>query len=98
MDPVSFAANIITYNFDLPSKAYANNLLMMVDGRWVIYGGDVNQDLIVDATDMQIVDNDANYATSGYLDDDCNGDGLMDGADMQIIENVATMAIHAITP
>ncbi|MEI6749465.1 MAG: hypothetical protein WCM93_09920, partial [Bacteroidota bacterium] len=80
--PLSFASGPVAYNFDAPAKAYGSNMLMMSDGRWVIFGGDVNQDFIVDGGDMSIVENDAANAVSGYLPDDCNGDGLIDGGDM----------------
>jgi hypothetical protein len=98
MNPVSFAAGTINYDFDLPAKAYGNNLLLMIDGRWVIYGGDVNQDGLIDSGDMTGVDNDATAFISGYVDNDANGDGLIDSGDMTIIDNNATGFVSAIIP
>ena len=98
MNPVSFAAASINYDFDLPAKAYGNNLLLMIDGRWVIYGGDVNQDGLIDSGDMTGVDNDATTFVSGYVDNDANGDGLIDSGDMTIIDNNATGFVSAIIP
>jgi photosystem II stability/assembly factor-like uncharacterized protein len=95
---VSFAGSTITYAFDAPEKAFGGNLLQMMDGTFVIYGGDVNQDGIIDSGDMIPVENDAATASSGYLYNDCNGDGLIDSSDMVIIENNAAMAIGVETP
>jgi hypothetical protein len=96
--PVSFSGSSVSYNFDAPAKAYGGNLLVMLDGRWVIYGGDVNQDAIVDGSDMAFVENDAAAASSGYLFDDCNGDGVIDGSDMATVENNAALAVGSVTP
>ncbi|MFZ4704824.1 MAG: hypothetical protein ACOYMF_02335, partial [Bacteroidales bacterium] len=94
----SFAGSSITQSFGSPSDVYGNNLLLMTDNGYAIYGGDVNQDNIVDGGDMSVVENDAAVAASGYLVDDCNGDGVIDGGDMSVVENDAAIAAGAITP
>ena len=96
--PVSFSGTTITYSFDNGSNAYGGNLLHKPDGRWVIYGGDANQDGLVDATDMVLIDNaSANFVT-GYIDSDVNGDGLIDSSDMVLLDNNASQFIAKITP
>ena len=96
--PVSFAGNAITYAFDAPEKAYGGNLLQMIDGTYVIYGGDVTQDGTVDSGDMTPLDNDATNFMVGYLATDVNGDGSVDSGDMTIVDNNATGFISAVTP
>ncbi len=95
--PVSFDNETISYSFDTPAKAYGNNLLLMSDGYYTIYGGDVNQDGSVDTGDMTLVDNDAAFV-SGYLATDVNGDGTIDTGDMTIIDNNAAAFVGSITP
>ncbi|MGV1050481.1 MAG: BACON domain-containing protein, partial [Solirubrobacterales bacterium] len=85
--PVSFSGSTISYAFDNSTKAYGNNMLLMIDGRWVIYCGDVNQDGLVDAGDMAPVDNLSAQAAAGYVVEDANGDGLVDAGDMAILDN-----------
>jgi hypothetical protein len=97
--PVSFNNSTITYNFsDAVSKVFGNNQLQTYDGKWVIFGGDINQDGIVDAGDMSLVDNLAVQAAGGYLPSDSNGDGLIDSSDMAIVDNNATNATGSLTP
>ena len=97
--PVSFAGSVISYNFtDNAGKAYGNNLLMMVDGKYTIYGGDASEDDLIDGTDMSLVDNDAADFLAGYLVTDINGDGLVDGSDLAVVDNNAAMFISSSQP
>jgi hypothetical protein len=96
--PVSFSASNVELNLDHPTKAFGDNLLMMIDGKYVIYGGDVNQDGSVDTADMTPVDNDASAFATGYLTTDVNGDGTIDTGDMTIIDNNAAAFVSSITP
>ena len=96
--PVSFSGSTINYAFDNASKAYGSNMLLLIDGRWVIYGGDVNQDGIIDGGDMAPIDNLSASAASGYLVEDANGDGLVDGGDMAIVDNNSATAVSIIVP
>jgi hypothetical protein len=67
-------------------------------GVFVIYGGDVNQDGIIDTGDMNPVENESNNFTMGYVVEDVNGDGVVDTGDMNIVENGSTAVIQVITP
>ncbi len=96
--PVSFAGGSISYSFDAPAKAYGGNLKMMPTGQYVIYGGDVNQDGVIDTADMSPVDNDAANYAAGYLATDVNGDGVTDTADMTIVDNNAASYVGSMTP
>ncbi len=91
--PVSFAAASTGYSFDLPSKAFGSNLRQMPDGYYVIYAGDVNEDGIVNASDLTSVNSAASTFVSGYLPTDVNGDGLIDAGDMILTDNNASKFI-----
>ena len=97
-NPVLFNTSSISYNFNLPAKAYGGNLLQMNTGQYVIYGGDVNQDGVIDTADMSPVDTDAANFAAGYLATDVNGDGVIDTADMTIVDNNAASYVGAATP
>ena len=68
-------------------KAYASNMKLMPDNIYTIYGGDANQDGLVDGSDMAMIDNANILILVGYNPEDVNGDGLVDGSDMAIIDN-----------
>jgi PKD repeat protein len=96
--PVSFSGASVNYDFTLAaSQAYGDNLKAM-NGEYVIYGGDVNQDGIVDSGDMIFVDNDAALFVTGYIATDINGDGLIDSGDMILLDNNSSLFISLIRP
>jgi len=96
--PVSFSGASISYNFSsAASQAYGNNM-KLISGKYVLYGGDVNQDGIVDGEDMISVDNNAANFVSGYLATDVNGDGLINSADETILQNNGSLFIARIIP
>jgi len=96
--PLLFSSSDIYYNFSTSStQAYGNNLKLK-SGKYVIYGYDVNQDGIIDASDLILSDNaSANY-TSGYLATDANGDGVVNKADVNIIFSNSYYFIKKIVP
>lgn len=96
--PVSFSASTISYNFTTAAtQAYGNNLKLM-NAKWVIYGGDINQDGIVDGTDLAGIDNASTLLLTGYIAQDANGDGVADGSDMALIDNNSTWIIQVQRP
>ncbi|HMS65404.1 MAG TPA: choice-of-anchor J domain-containing protein [Ignavibacteria bacterium] len=77
--------NYVSYNFtDSVTKAFGNNLILK-SGKYCIWGGDVNQDEIVDAGDLSIVEN--SIGISGYVSADINGDDFVDAFDLSFVEN-----------
>jgi hypothetical protein len=95
---VPFAGNTINYSFNLPSKAYGDNLKQMPDGEYVLYGGDTNQDGTIDQLDMIDVGSHADSFGAGYISEDINGDGIVDALDMIILDNNAAAFVTVILP
>ncbi|MBK7215163.1 MAG: hypothetical protein IPH88_18115 [Bacteroidales bacterium] len=96
--PVSLHAGQTTYNFtNGAQKAYGYNL-NQVGSVWVIYGGDVDQDGIVDSSDMIPTENQTSSFSMGYLPEDVNGDGLIDSSDMILIENNVSEFVTKVVP
>ena len=96
--PVSFSGGLINYSFDTPLKVFGGNLFQTNDGVWAIYGGDVNQDGVVDAGDMVLLDNDNSTFAKGYLATDINGDGIVDVGDMTILDHNSASFVSRILP
>ena len=96
--PVSFASSSISADFTLTGNVYGGNLQLMIDGYYVIYGGDTNQDGSIDTGDMTPVDNDSGNYAAGYLVTDINGDGTIDTADMTIVDNNSANYIGSAHP
>jgi hypothetical protein len=97
-EPVYSSTDTISYDFTAAaSRAFGGNL-KEISGKWVIYGGDVNQDGIVDAGDMNPVDNFSTAVTFGYVPEDANGDGIVDSGDMNLVDNNATAVVFVMNP
>lgn len=93
----------VSFNEDFTAssaKIYGNNMKQVDNSpvRFGTYGGDVNQDGYVDATDALIVDNDISNFATGYLKSDANGDYSTDATDALIVDNNATIFAAKITP
>ncbi len=96
--PLALSGTTISYDFtDNAGKAFGDNM-KAVDGIYVIYGGDVNQDGVVDGLDMIPVDNQAANFGTGYIPEDINGDGSIDALDMIVLDNNAAGFIAAVLP
>ena len=97
--PISFVNNFIIYNFTTSaSKAYGDNQKEVAPGIFAIFAGDVNQDGLVDGSDMSDSEVDNNNFISGYLPTDVNGDGLVDGSDMSIVETANNNFVGIVIP
>jgi hypothetical protein len=96
--PVSFAGSTISQSFAAPTSVFGGNLKLSRDGLYLVYGGDVNQDGIVDTGDMNWVDNGSSAILRGYNAADANGDGIVDTSDMNIVDNNSTAIVRVRRP
>jgi len=97
----SFLLNNLTYYFTTAAnKAYGSNQ-KQIDAsplQFGIYSGDVNQNGIVDASDVSAVDNDAFNFVSGYVRTDVNGNNFVDASDLSIVDNNAFDFVSIMRP
>lgn len=95
------SGSVIMYDFtNSISKAYGNNLIQ-IDTAPLLFGnysGDVNQDEVVDATDVSLTDNDAVNSVTGYVPTDVNGDSYVDVSDISIVDNNSFNSIQTMKP
>lgn len=66
--------------------------------RFALYGGDVNQDYTVDASDLSETENAAAGSSGGYINTDVTGDDYVDGSDLSLVENNAAAGVSTIIP
>lgn len=90
-------------NYDFTSAAsqsYGSNMIQVNVSplRFGIFGGDINQDGTIDATDLSGVDNDALASVSGYVKTDITGDDFVDAADVSIVDNNAFNSVSVVSP
>ena len=89
--PVSFTSPT-AYDFTTGlAQAYDDGvnppMAAVAGSKFAIYGGDVNQDGGIDATDQQLTDNDVPLFLFDYIPSDVTGDGTADASDMQVVDN-----------
>lgn len=101
-NPVHFE-NVQSTDYDFTvsqDKAYGNNLVRVKESpvRFALFSGDVNQDGIIDASDMTGIDNDSFNFMSGYISTDITGDGICDAADAATADNNAAQFVGKIVP
>ncbi|MBK7255502.1 MAG: hypothetical protein IPI04_16730 [Ignavibacteria bacterium] len=95
--PVYLEGNV-NYDFTASaSQAYGNNLFFN-GSVYCIYGGDVDRDGIIDASDVSSVDNGANSSAAGYILTDITGDKYTDASDVSIVDNNARNLVSEFTP
>jgi hypothetical protein len=93
----SFTGDALSYDFtNTGTQAYGSNMVQK-GTKWCIYSGDVNQDGIVDGTDLGAIDNDNTNISSNPITD-LNKDGIVDGTDLAIADNNNTNIIGRIAP
>lgn len=93
-----FSGGTLTYDFTAGSgQAYGNNMIQKVS-KWCFFSGDVNQDGVIDISDVGTVDIDNLNFVGGYTSTDVNGDNLVDLSDLSIVDTNNLNFISRITP
>lgn len=98
---VTFVNNNLIYDFTAAAaQAYGNNMIQIDTSpvRFGIYSGDINQDLLIDLSDIEIVYNNASQFVSGYVASDVTGNGIVDLSDITLTYNNSVKFVISITP
>ena len=96
---VSFENANINKSFSTPADVYGGKLKQMTDNRYAIFTGDVNQDNIIDLSDVSSIYNVYSIGGfSGYIPEDVSGDGEITKTDTEFIELGSSKAIKSATP
>ena len=100
--PVAFTGTT-EYNFSSGlSQAYddaVNPPMASMDGGiYALYGGDVNHDGGIDASDLSDIDNDNAIFAFGYNTTDITGDVATDASDLQVVDNNSQLFLFYARP
>ncbi len=92
-----------TTNFDFSTavnQAYGNNITQIDASppRWGIYIGDVNQDEIINNTDVTLIHDASVIYSAGNIVTDLNGDEVVDADDLAIVRNNEANSVHVVKP
>lgn len=85
------------YSFVDTAKSFGNNQVKK-GVYWCIYSGDVNQDGVVDLTDVSTVDVDNLNFVTGYVVTDVNGDNLVDLSDLGLVDTNNLNFVSKVVP
>ena len=97
--PMSFNTSIVNYNFtSAASQAFGDNQIEVSTGIFALFVGDVNQDEVIDLSDLVEMDTDLTNGTVAYVVYDLNGDGVVDLSDLVAIDVNLTNGIVALYP
>ncbi|MEJ5263417.1 MAG: hypothetical protein WHT45_12090 [Ignavibacterium sp.] len=95
---IQFISGIASYDFTTAqNKAYGNNL-KLINGKWCIYSGDVNQDGFINSIDVATVYSNNISGTSGYVATDLNNDNYTEIQDLIIAFSNSAQSIQARKP
>ncbi|MBV6477941.1 MAG: hypothetical protein HGGPFJEG_00686 [Ignavibacteria bacterium] len=102
-NPIEFdlLSGSFVYDFTVSAdSAYGSNQVEVDDAplRFAMFGGDVNKDGSVDASDLSEIDNDASEFEAGYVVTDLTGDDLVDASDYAIADNNSSAFVTVISP
>lgn len=97
--PVLISAIPLIYDFSSAvSKAYGDNMKELESQVYGFYSGDINQDQVIDGSDLPELNNDIENSAYGFLSTDLNGDGSTDNSDAPFIFDNITNSIFSIHP
>lgn len=81
----TFLNNVLQYDFTTASnKAFGNNL-KLINGKWCLYSGDVNQDGFVDSSDLNNIYLNNVVGINGNNSTDITGDNFTDVSDLSLV-------------
>ncbi len=102
----TWSANPITVNSSTPlydftnvaTKAFNSNMVLVDSGIWAFFSGDINQDEVIDGTDLVDISNDLDNSAFGFLTTDLNGDGSVDNSDLPYPSNNSDNSVFSLHP
>jgi endonuclease/exonuclease/phosphatase family metal-dependent hydrolase len=83
--PVTFINDVANYDFTTSASTAFGNNLKLINGKWVMITGDINQDGFIDVTDLVSVFINSALNISGYVNTDLNGDSITNSSDVNIV-------------
>ncbi len=96
-EPIT-SGSAFSYNFtSAQTQAYGSNLVLK-NGKWCFYSGDVDQNGFIDNSDLLLIDNDTFNFVGGSVASDVNGDKFVDNNDLIFCDNNCFIYVGKVTP
>lgn len=97
--PVAISTSGGNYDFtSSASSAFGSNLCNLGDGRFAMWSGDLNQDDVIDLSDMTSLDSYIQQMMYGYQQGDLSGDNHSESADYSLLENNLVFSLQVSKP
>jgi hypothetical protein len=94
----TFDSGTMLYDFTSSSgKAFGNNL-KLINGKWCIYSGDVNQDGFIETADVSSVFVNGINGVTGYTNSDLNGDLITNEEDINLAFQNNIIGLQTMAP
>lgn len=93
---LSSDGSIYNYDFTTSNSQSLGNNMKRKGTKYCMYSGNINDDFIIDASDISTVENDVSQGVEGFVRTDLNGDYFVDSDDLSILEN--NIGVLVITP
>ncbi|MDQ3193580.1 MAG: hypothetical protein M3P82_01135, partial [Bacteroidota bacterium] len=94
-----FTAGVLNYDFTVAATQAFGDNQVLVGSEWSLYTGDVNQDEVVNLTDIIAIYNDGtNFVTGPYVVTDLNYDGVVNLTDLLYAYNNSTIFVSTKRP
>ncbi|MBK6537329.1 MAG: hypothetical protein IPG09_05975 [Ignavibacteria bacterium] len=87
-----------TYNFTTAITQAYNSNIKLVGSKYCNYNGDLDQDGIIDVSDVSLVDNASFNGLTGYVTEDVTGDYFVDVSDVSIVDNNSFSGVQVAAP
>ncbi len=99
-DPVTIASGTNSYSFaSAANQAAGSNMVLLANGQYGMFSGDITQDGYVDSFDYGDFDTDSQNNVFGiYVATDLNGDGYVDSFDYGLMDTNTQNNVTVITP
>jgi PKD repeat protein len=96
---ILFNSPSVSYDFsDQITKSYGSNQVSLGDGNFAIWSGDINQDGIINTSDLTSLEGSLLSYLLGYYSQDLNGDHLVEAADYSLLENNLPLMLMVLKP
>ena len=96
--PVNFSAALVSYDFSVSAAQAFGSNQKSLGGRWALFAGDVNQDGVIQNSDMDLISHKAASFSGSNPLTDLNGDGITDALDVILVDNNAAAFVSIKTP
>lgn len=96
---IAFPSVSNTFDFSTAiTQAFGSNLVNVGSSKYAIRSGDINQDDVIDHTDVMLLEGSLTGMPTGYQVNDLTGDNLVESTDYSLVETNSKSSITVKKP